>query len=100
MADLVDEHRAAVTADVLIRPEHEVIEEQLPAALEEVEQRRLSVRTVEDVALVDPDHRQPATLRRDRVSGARGLLFLRKQRISRGLPLRGGHDWRKVLSHS
>jgi hypothetical protein len=37
VADLVDEHRAAVAAHVLIRPEHEVVEQQLPAALEEVE---------------------------------------------------------------
>jgi hypothetical protein len=34
VADLVDEHRAAVAARVLVRAEHEVVEEQLPAAVE------------------------------------------------------------------
>jgi hypothetical protein len=31
MADLVDEHRAPVAAGVLVRSEHEVVNEQLPA---------------------------------------------------------------------
>jgi len=39
VADLGDEHRAAVAARVLERAEHEVVEEQLRAALEEIEQR-------------------------------------------------------------
>ena len=38
-------------------PEHEVVEEQLAASLEQVGQRGLSVRPVEDVVLVDPDPR-------------------------------------------
>src|SRR6266545_5416329 len=53
VADLVDEHRAAVAANVMVRAEHEVVEEQLPAALEEVEQRGLARRPIEDVVLLD-----------------------------------------------
>src|SRR5262249_60672928 len=92
MADLVDEHRAAVAACVLIRPEHEVVEEQLSATLEDFEQRGLAVRTVEDVALVDSDHRQRATLGRERVSCPGGFLLLRKECGTCGLPLLRGDD--------
>src|SRR5437763_384492 len=89
VADLVDEHRAAVAARVLVRPEHEVVEEQLTASLEEVGQARLSVRAVEDVVLVDPDSRQPAALGGERVACPGGFLFLGKKRVVRCLPVRG-----------
>jgi hypothetical protein len=78
VADLVDEHGAAVAARLLVRPEHEVVEEQLPTALEEVHQGRLAGRAVEDVVLVHPDPRQPATLGGERVACPGGLLLLGK----------------------
>src|SRR5205814_179236 len=96
VADLVDEHRAAVAARVLVRPEHEVVDEQLPAPLEEVEQARLAGGTVEDVGLVDPDHWQPAALGRERVSCLGGVLFLGKERLPRCLPFRFRDDLGKV----
>src|SRR5206468_2262975 len=83
-------------ADVLVRSEHEVIEEQLPAPLEQVEQRGLAARPVEDVVLVDPDPRQPTTLGGERVSCPGGFLFLGKERLPRCLPLRLGDDRWKV----
>ena len=76
MADLVDEHGAAVAARLLVRPEHEVVEKQLPAALEEVEQGCLAGRAVEHVVAVDPNPRQPATLGGERVACPGGLLLL------------------------
>src|SRR5689334_6126255 len=96
VTDLVDEHRAAVAAGVFVRAEHEVVEEQLPARIEEVEQARLPVRPVENVVLVDPDHRQPATLGRERVSCPGGVLFLGKERFPRCLPFLLGDDRGKV----
>src|SRR5918996_6493321 len=98
MADLVDEHRAAIAALVLVRPEHEVVEEQLPAPLEEVEQARRAVPAVEDVVLIDPDHRQTATLGGECVSCPGGFLFLGKEGLPRCLPLRLGDDGGKVHS--
>ncbi len=96
MADLVDEHRAPVAAFVLIRPEHEVIEEQLPAPLEQVEQPSLAVRPVEDVVLLDLEPRQPAALGGERVSCPGDFLFLGKERLTGCLPLRRGDDRWKV----
>ena len=57
VADLVEDNGATVAACVLVRAEHEVVEEQLPTPLEEVDQPGLAGRAVEDVVLVDPDHR-------------------------------------------
>ena len=88
MADLVDEHRAADAAHVLVRSEHEVVEEQLPAPLEEIEQRRLAVRPVEDVVLVDPHPRKPAALGGERVARTGGFLLLGEERVPRCLPFR------------
>ena len=76
VADLVDEHRAPVAARLLVRPEHEVVEEQLPAALKQVEQPSLPVRSVEDVVLLDSDDGQPATLGGERVARPGCVLFL------------------------
>ena len=100
MTDLVDEHRTAVAARFLVRPEHEVVEEQLPPPLEEVEQARLAVRPVEDVILVHADHRQPATLGGERVACPSGFFFVGKKRVPRCLPLRRGDDRGKVHERS
>src|SRR5207244_10553359 len=70
----------------------EVIEEQLPAPLEQVEQAGLAVRAVEGVVLVDPDHRQSATLGGEGVACTGGFLFFGKQRVPGCLPLRRGDD--------
>jgi hypothetical protein len=99
LADLVDEHRAPVASRVLIRAEHEVVEEQLSAPLEQLRQRGLAGRTVEDVVLVDADHRQPSALGRERVPRPGGVLFLGKELLIRCLPLRRGYDRGKLKVH-
>src|SRR5436190_12853989 len=92
VADLVDEHGAAVAAGLLVRAEHEVVQEQLPPALEEIGQRGLALRSVEDVALVDVHPRQPPALGGERIPRAGGFLFLDEQRLSRHSPLVRGND--------
>src|SRR5262245_18522194 len=92
MADLVDEHGAAVAASLLVGAEHEVVEEELAPALEQIEPARLAAGTLEDVVLLDPHHRQPAALRRQRIERARQLLLLDEQLVARGLPLRRRYD--------
>src|SRR5205823_1578244 len=96
VADLVDEHRAAVATHILIRPEHEVVEKQLPATFEEIEQPSLARGPVEDVVLIDVHPREPATLGGKIVARARGLLLLDEQRVPRRLPLHRGNDWWKI----
>jgi hypothetical protein len=89
--DLVDEHRTAGTA--CRRPpldaggEHEVVEDELAAALEQVEEALGTVRPLEDVVLVDPDHRQPAALGGQRVPRPGGLLLLHEQPFAGNQPV-------------
>jgi hypothetical protein len=76
VADVVDEDRAALAAGVPGRVEHEVVHDQLPAAVEQVEQRHRAARSVEDVLLVDADHRESASLGAPPVPGAGEVLLL------------------------
>jgi hypothetical protein len=46
---------------------HEVIDEKLPLALEQIGERAASLRPLEDVLLLDSHHRQLATLGAQRV---------------------------------
>ena len=50
----------------------------LTASVEEIGQRLFAVRTVEDVFLVDLDHRQLATRGAERISLASEFLFSRQ----------------------
>src|SRR5205814_5523007 len=75
VTDLVDEHGTAVAAGVWpaadARREHEVIQHELAAALEEVAQPRRTFWAGEYILLLDPRHRLAAPLRREFVPGAR-----------------------------
>ena len=72
---LSTQERAARAALVPARVEHEVVDDELAAALEQVEQARLAVRALEDVVLVDLDHRQLAGARRRARRAARVSSF-------------------------
>jgi hypothetical protein len=52
---MVDLERAADTALLPSRTEHEMFDDQLAAAVEEVGERLLAIRCVEDVRLLDLD---------------------------------------------
>src|SRR5439155_9942814 len=74
---------------------HEVVEEQLPAPFEEIEQRGLALRPVEDVLLLDVHPWQRAALDGERVPRARCVLLLDEQRVPRRLPfLRRDDRWK------
>jgi hypothetical protein len=94
MADLVDEHRAAVAARVMAGTEHEVIDEKLAAAIEKVDQAGLALRSFELVVLLDPHHRLAPPLGSQRVARPRGCLFLGKKALMRRLPLGRRYDCR------
>jgi hypothetical protein len=67
--------------------EHEVPDDQLAAAFEQVEQRRVAIGPLEHVLLLDRDHRQHAALGVQRVAAAGQLLLLGQQLHAGGQPL-------------
>ena len=96
MADIVDDHRAARAGIGITRLQHVVVDDELAAAVEQVEQAHLSVWPLEGVPLLDADHRQPPALGRQRVPGPSGLLLYDQQRRVGPLPLGWRHDMRKT----
>ena len=81
--------RAAV---IPARVEHEVVDDELTPALEQVEQPGLTFGAVEDVLLVDLDHRQLAALSVHRVALAGELLLMGQQLLAGHEPLVSRHD--------
>ena len=67
VADLVDEHRATGATRLLVRTEHELVENELTPALEQVGEAPLTGRPLEGVVPFDPHHRQATALGRARV---------------------------------
>ena len=66
--DMIGQKRAAFAALLPSRSEHEMVDNQLAASIEQVGQPLLSVRAIELVLFVNLDHRQPATFGADRIS--------------------------------
>jgi hypothetical protein len=96
VTDLVDEHRASGTAGggpaFDSRREHEVVDDQLPASLEQIKQGRLATRSIEDVFLVDLHDQQSAALRCQGVPCSGCFLLLGEQLFVSALPLGRGKD--------
>src|SRR5439155_15308705 len=89
--DLVGHHGTA-DAGMLGPPLHAgfeegAVEDQLTAALKQVEQARFALRSVELVILLHGQPRHPPTLGRQRVTGAGQGLLLYEQLLTRSLPL-------------
>jgi hypothetical protein len=100
VADVVDDHRTAVAARrrpaVNSGGKHEVVQDELASAIEEIQQARLAVRAVEDVVLVDLNHGQPTALGGQGVTRPGGLLFPGEQVLADCLPLGWRNDRRKI----
>src|SRR5262249_30605954 len=100
-ADVIDDHRAARAAGR--RPaidtgrKHEVVDDELAASLEQFDEARLAVRSVEDVILFDSDHWQPAALCIQCVSRSRGSLFLGEQALTGHAPFLPRDNSRQAL---
>src|SRR5207302_777604 len=91
MRDLIRAEGAAA-ARVLGPAEHSGLEEgaiddQLPAALEQVEQANLTLGSVELVLLLHRHPRHPPTLGCQRITGAGQGLLLHEEMLARSLPL-------------
>src|SRR5215813_362250 len=102
MGDLIGAQGAAA-AGVLGPAEHPGLEEgaiddQLPAALEQVEQANLAFGPVEFVRLLDGHPWHPPAFGGQGVAGPHQGLFLHEHLLARSLPFLRRHDWRCVLS--
>ena len=90
VSDLVGHHGAADAG--MLGPtlhaglEEGAIDDQLTATIEQVEQARLALGTVELVLLLHGQPRHPATLGGQRVTSAGQLLLLHEQLLARSLP--------------
>src|SRR5947207_15110698 len=98
VSDLVSHHRATNTS--MLRPafhaglEERAINDQLTAAVEQVEQARLALGPIELVLLLHSDPWHPPTLGGQRVTSAGQLFLLHEQFLARTLPLpRRHHFW-------
>src|ERR1051325_2832348 len=100
MRDLVGHERAAAAG--MIGPavnsglEEGAVNDQLTPALEQVEQARLALRSVERIGLLHSHPRHPPTLGGQRVTRARQLLLLHEELLARSFPLLRRHDRRSV----
>src|SRR5216683_3994802 len=75
------------------RLEEGAIDDQLTAALEQVEQGNLALGSVELVLLVHSQPRHPPAFGAKRVTGAGQSLLLHEELLARSLPLLVRHDW-------
>src|SRR5262245_62270089 len=84
-------HHGAADAGMLRPPgyaglEKSAVDNQLPAPLEQVEQARSAVRSLELVGLLHRKPRHPPTFRRQRVAGTTTLLLFHEELLARCLP--------------
>ena len=89
--DLIGAERAAA-AGVIGPAEHAGLEEgaiddQLPAALEQIQKARLAVGSDEAIGLLDRHPRRPPPLGGERVMGAHHGFLLDEQALARSVPI-------------
>ena len=84
--------RAARAALVPRRVEHEVVDDELAAAVEEVSQAPCTVRAVEGIVLLDLDHGEPAPLGIHPVAVLGELLLVAQKLLALGEPFVPRHD--------
>ena len=89
---MVAELRTARAAILPVRREHEVIDDQSPAALEQLAERLPAGWRVEGIGLVDRRPGQRATLLDDPGAQLGELLFLGQQGLAGREPLYAGND--------
>jgi hypothetical protein len=87
---LVATERTANTALLPLRPEHEVLDDELAAAGEQVGERLLAIGPVEHIALVNLDPGQLAALARQLVMCPKMRFLLGEQRAARCQPFVAG----------
>src|SRR5690349_5635794 len=100
MPDLIDEHRATGTAGGGPTSDtgriHEVVEDQLPAPIEKIDELCCPTRPLKGVVLRNFDHGPPPALRSEGVVSPHEGLFPGDDLFVRSLPLRWRNDGREV----
>src|ERR1700720_4735682 len=89
---MVGVERAADAALLPPGTEHEMLDDQLAASVEEVSERLLALRAIENIGLFDLDPGQFAPLRAHLVAQSGEFLFLCQMRLARGQPLVSTND--------
>jgi len=89
--DVVGQERAAWAALLPPRTEHEVIDDQLAAPVEQVGEGLLPVRPLEDVALLDPHPGQLAALGAQPIAQPGEFLLLAQELLARSEPVLARH---------
>src|SRR5262245_65005103 len=95
--DVVGRPGATRAALLPSRTEHEVVDDELAASLEEVAEGFLAVRSLEQVGLVDPDPGQLAPLGAQAIAQMGQFLLLAQELLAGRKPLVARHDSR--LAH-
>src|SRR5260370_918859 len=91
--EMIGQVGAAFAAFLPVRTEHEMINNQLTASVEEISQRFFPLRSIKDVILVDLDHWQLATSCTERVSLTIEFFFARQQISPRHQPFIFRYDF-------
>jgi hypothetical protein len=94
--DVIGLERAADAAFLPSRAEHEMIDDQLAASIEEVGERLLAVRPIEQIGLFDPDPGQLAALPCHLVADLGQRLLMRQMRLARDQPFFPRDDFLRV----
>src|SRR5271169_1305586 len=90
--EMIGKQRTARAALCPVGAEHEVVDDQLAFAAEQVGQGPLAVGTVEHIIFLDLLPRKFAAFAAQGVTGAGELFFVRKMRLARREPLVMGND--------
>src|SRR2546426_6668407 len=90
--DMIGQERAAPAALLPPRTEHEMIDDQLAASLEEVSERLLALRPVEHIRFFDLDPGQVAPLGTQLIAQPGEFLLLDQELLARGEPLVSRYD--------
>src|SRR6266436_1270343 len=95
--DLIAEQRTAGASLLPFGTEHEMIDDELTASVEQIAERHRAVDAFEDIVLLDLDPGERAPLLRQAVALARPCLLLHKKRAPRLDPLHFRDDF--MLGH-
>jgi hypothetical protein len=90
--EMIRQQRAARAALLPAWSEHEVVDDQLAAPVEQVGERLLAGRALEDVSLLDLDPGQLASERAQPVALSGELLLLPQEPLARGDPVVAGYN--------
>src|SRR6476620_5571296 len=90
--EMIGEKGAARAAFAPIRTEHEVIDDQLAASVEEIAENLLPRRRVEDIVLFEFDPGQCAPLSAELIAGLGERLLVCEMRLPRRDPFVAGYD--------